>query len=64
LTLPVSALERRIRNLEGSDALLLGKIGDFQTKRQKSEEAAAKYKRHLEKLKKKKEALEVEKKDL
>jgi len=60
----VSALEKRIHDLESSDALLRGQIGDLQTERLKSEELSAKYKRHWDKLKKEKEAWQAEKGDL
>ena len=60
----VSNLEKRIRDLKSSDAFLRGQMDNLQIERQKSEEAAAKYKCCLEKLKKEKEALEAEKKDL
>ena len=60
----VSAIEKQIRDIKSSDALLRGKIGDLRIEHQRSEEAVAKSKSRLEKLKKEKDALEVEKKDL
>ena len=60
----VCTLEGGICNLESLDALLRGQIGDLQPERQRSDEVAAKYKRHLEKLKREKEALEAKTKDL
>ena len=60
----ISNLEGQIRNLQRSDTLLRGQICDLQAQCQKSNEAATAYKRRLKKLKKEKEALDAEKKDL
>lgn len=60
----ITTLEKRIRNRERSDALLRGQISYLQVKWQRSEEAATKYKCRLEKLKRGKEALDAENKDL
>ena len=56
LRFSVSALEKQIHDLESMNALLWGHVSDLQAERLRSEEAAAKYKRRLEKLKKEKEA--------
>jgi len=60
----VSALDKRICDLESYDALLRGQIGNLQSERQRLKEATDKHRHHLEKLKKENEALEVKKKEL
>ncbi|KAJ8426959.1 hypothetical protein Cgig2_027683 [Carnegiea gigantea] len=60
----VSTLEGRICDIESSDALLQGQISNLQAECKRSDEVAAKYRCHLEKLKREKGALEDKKKNL